>query len=264
MTCPNCGSALVELARFCGGCGAPNQPVGKTAKSGNVFAKIIAIGLSLFILAALLGIGSLVYAGYRVKKKAQEISQIYKKKGLGKLFEPPEQSGAPLDKVEAWNESPASQTGLRVPLRVGLTIVSAIATSDGDYESIKRITSVTASDVRISVSSEIPSDERLDPHSKEFTKVVKHFSATRIVSREDLRTASLYMEIFQEKDPDRFPHSTAIGTSAEVLKHLKDGQSVKIGYAKPDLLGPATTDWTVHRVEPHPVPVAVLMNDRRV
>jgi outer membrane protein OmpA-like peptidoglycan-associated protein len=93
---------------------------------------------------------------------------------------------------------------------------------------------------------------------------VKHFSATRTVSREDLRTAPVYRQVFQEKDPERFPGSTAIGTSTTILNRLKAGQQTSMGYAEPDLGGASLTSCSLDRKEAHPVPFSILLNNHRV
>jgi len=98
--CTKCGSALGDDVRFCLQCGtpvalpppaaqapAPRAPAGAQAagpapgaaptKSGNTALKIIVGLLAFFALVTLLGIGSCVYIGYRVRKRARELSQTY-------------------------------------------------------------------------------------------------------------------------------------------------------------------------------------------
>ena len=119
--------------------------------------------------------GSCVYIGYRAKKKADEIQQAYKANDLNKLAgalgvgnssgasgsstvsssataggDSGGASSAPLS-FPAWTPSPAgAESGTKVPLRPGLTVVTAIAQFGGDYESIKQIQQVSASAVRLS------------------------------------------------------------------------------------------------------------------
>jgi len=51
----------------------------------------------------------------------------------------------------AWAPSAAgAESGTKIPLRPGLTVVTAIAQFGGDYESIKQIQQVSASAVRLS------------------------------------------------------------------------------------------------------------------
>jgi len=241
-------------------------------KSRHSLLKIAAVAVCILVF---LWIGRRWFMGHGNHKTDQQAGPISRSpKLLGGAVEALKQSssnsessaGRPTTSggVEAWNETQAGQQPLRVPLRPGLMIVTAVATPDGDYESIKRIISVTDSEVRLTISSEIPSEERIDSHSQEFVKVVKHFSAVRTVRREDLRTARTYRQMFLADDPETFPGSTAIGTSAEVLHSLKQGIQTTLGYEMPDLGGPALDSWPLDRVEAHPVPFVVLVNNQRV
>ncbi|MGA9059242.1 MAG: zinc ribbon domain-containing protein [Terriglobia bacterium] len=99
--CTKCGSPIGDDVRFCLQCGTPVAPpptaaqgpapaapavVGAAgaapgaapAKSGSAAVKIIVGLLAFFALVTLLGIGSCVYVGYRVRKRARELSQTYR------------------------------------------------------------------------------------------------------------------------------------------------------------------------------------------
>ena len=99
--CTKCGSPVGDDLRFCLQCGtpvalppaaaqgpgpaapAPVQAAGAApgavpAKSGSAAVKIIVGLLAFFALVTLLGIGSCVYVGYRVRKRARELSQTYR------------------------------------------------------------------------------------------------------------------------------------------------------------------------------------------
>jgi outer membrane protein OmpA-like peptidoglycan-associated protein len=116
--------------------------------------------------------------------------------------------GAPL--VAA--EPPAG----KVPLCAGLTIVTAISQPDGDYESIKTIESVDTKEVRLKYSSESSPPWWSTPHPQ-LTQTTTH----RTVLTADLEGAHRYDQIFVEKVPETSPGTTAIGTSAAVLRELK-------------------------------------------
>ena len=98
--CTKCGSALGDDARFCLQCGTPvapppaaaqgpaaavpagvkaagTAPGAAPAKSGSAAVKIIVGLLAFFALVTILGIGSCFYVGYRVRKRARELSQTY-------------------------------------------------------------------------------------------------------------------------------------------------------------------------------------------
>lgn len=104
-----------------------------------------------------------------------------------------------------------------IPLCPGLTIVTAINEPEGDYESIKRIDSVTKAAVALQYSAEIPG-----------RGVINHVNVQRTILAADLKTATLYMTWFGTP-PRTIPGSTAIGTSAAVLRALKTRSAAELG-----------------------------------
>ena len=161
-----------------------------------------------------------------------------------------------------------------IPLCPGLTIVTAVSQPDGDYESIKTIEGVTGQEVRLRYST-----ERLvsDMYSIEPPTLEKQ-TLYRTVRRADLETAPLYLQQFSRWIPETIPETTAIGTSAEVLRALKSKGQARLGFflpmAGPNKL-PASRDVRpnvydyamvadVTRVGTGPVPIPVLVNDTLV
>src|ERR1051326_2580406 len=90
----------------------------------------------------------------------------------------------------------------RVPLREGLTIVSAVHNANGDSEAISTITHVEASSVTVAVSSDEPAD----------TCPGRRSSGLRIVQRDDLERARAFRHEFAAcpSAPERQPGTTAI------------------------------------------------------
>ena len=70
----------------------------------------------------------------------------------------------------------------RVPLQAGVTIVTALADRQGDYESIKTISAVTADEVKLTYSADIPAA----PGGRGAARKV---STRRTVKRDDLRSS---------------------------------------------------------------------------
>lgn len=105
-----------------------------------------------------------------------------------------------------------------VPLCAGLTVVTAVA-SQGDYESIKTVESITDAAVRLKYSSQPNRPWWSAFHSKAPATVTTH----RTVLKEDLESARRYHQIFVQNNrtPETAPGATAIGTSAAVLRDLK-------------------------------------------
>jgi outer membrane protein OmpA-like peptidoglycan-associated protein len=160
-----------------------------------------------------------------------------------------------------------------IPLCQGLTIVTAVNQSDGDYESIKTIESVSDAGVRLKYSVERLVD---DMFSNDPPKLVKG-TVYRTIRREDLTSAKLYQQQFSGELPETIPETTAIGTSAAILKTLKSTGEAEMGifiaYSQPK----PSLDRNVHpnvydnqmvtriaRVGTQPVMMPVIVNDVRV
>lgn len=109
-----------------------------------------------------------------------------------------------------------------IPLCKGLTIVTAIDDPKGDYESIKRITNVTASALQLTVNGDRPTPLG-----------VRKINVSRTVLRTDLKTATFYLHIFDPGAPVSVPGSTAIGTSAAVLAALKTKGDAELSVIDP-------------------------------
>jgi hypothetical protein len=104
-----------------------------------------------------------------------------------------------------------------IPICQGLTIVTAIKGSGGDYESIKTIESVDAKEVRLKYSSETTDLDWLGSNPGQVKNTVMH----RVMLVPDLQTAKFYEQIYLEKSDETIPGTTAIGTSSAVLHALK-------------------------------------------
>jgi outer membrane protein OmpA-like peptidoglycan-associated protein len=157
-----------------------------------------------------------------------------------------------------------------IPLCPGLTIVTAIAQKDGDYESIKTIESISAQAVVLKYSSERMSSDIFSTAPPK----LEHTVVMRSVRNEDLAKAALYLQQYYDKLPETVPGTTAIGTSAAVLRALKSSGEAEIGVFYPFNGTPAASRSThpniydysvvakIRRVEPGDVMVPVLVNDR--
>jgi outer membrane protein OmpA-like peptidoglycan-associated protein len=163
-----------------------------------------------------------------------------------------------------------------IPLCPGLTIVTAISQPQGDYESIKRIGSVTADAVRIRYSSYMPdpcceySGHPLDPPWVPF---VVH----RTVRKADLESSTRYLQQFVSKGvPETVKGTTALGISTKSFRDLRDtGRTPLTIYMPFHPKFGIKDDGTplffgvdprmageLARVDPTPVAISVLVNDR--
>jgi len=162
-----------------------------------------------------------------------------------------------------------------VPLCAGLTIVTAITQPQGDYESIKRVESFGAEGLRIRYSSYRP-----DPKGDYDSTTVAPppwipFTVYRTVNRADLEHAEEYMQQFApEGVPEVVPGTTALGISKGLYRRLKAEGRIALTVYQPILTPlpvprqPGDLDYRfpgeISRVEPRPVSVPVLVNDRPV
>lgn len=187
----------------------------------------------------------------------------------------------------------------RIPLRAGLTIVTALNQPEtGDYESIKVITQAGDKEVRLRYSAEVmaPSASSDDnplaallggsggaQAGPKGDRSLRHVNTTRTISRQDLKTAHEYRHLFSENGPTVYPGSTAVGVSASVLDDLKTtgqtpmkaqagGIAGAMGHLLAGMLGGAASELreasllsgTLKRVESGTVPVRVILNDQPV
>jgi outer membrane protein OmpA-like peptidoglycan-associated protein len=110
-----------------------------------------------------------------------------------------------------------------IPLCPGLTVVTAVNGSAGDYESIKTVESVDAREVRLKYSSEVNDADWLGTSGQ-----VKNTILHRTILVSDLGSASSYEQVYLEKSAETIPGTTAIGTSREILHALKGGAEVEM------------------------------------
>lgn len=118
----------------------------------------------------------------------------------------------------------AAQSTTSIPLCPGLTIVTAVSQSDGDYESIKTIESVSDAAVRLKYSVERRVMDLLLGTVKQ-----EKFTLLRTIRRADLQSAILYEQQFSTELPEEIPETTAIGTSTAVLAALKTKGEARLG-----------------------------------
>jgi hypothetical protein len=239
----------------------PNQPA---SQGSSVVVKVL-VGFLVFILLIVLGVmGSCVYIGYRAKKKADEISQAYKSNNLDKLAGAlgvgssnsnsgssrgsPGSGGssstpsAPLS-FPVWTGSSAgADARTKVPLRQGLTVVTAVAQFGGDYESIKQVQQVNATSMRLSYRADnVPNPlEGLQKLTGgKAPKTSGSISGQRLIRNQDLQSAHDYMQWFSPNQPEVMPGTTAISVSREVLAELKDKGETQFSFRAGGLKGMA-------------------------
>ena len=270
--CSKCGAAVLTVAGTTpvSPAAPPPAPIAPSvsalpqqapSQGSSVLVKVLVAFLVFVLLVILAVTGSCVYIGYRAKKKADEIQQAYKTNDLNKLAgalgvgskrEGSSSSGAgssgsgsssaPLS-FPAWSPSPGgSESGSRVPVRPGLTVVTAIAQFGGDYESIKQIQQVNATGVSLSYRADNPRTP-LEGMQKltgdQAPKSAGSVHGERTVRAQDLQNAHDYMQWFGPSQPQVVPGSTAISVSREVLAELKSNGETQFSFRVGGLKGMA-------------------------
>ena len=107
----------------------------------------------------------------------------------------------------------------------GFTTVTAIASSDGDYESIKTVESADADAVRIRYSAEYQFSDWLSAGPPELRHALTH----RTIRRVDMESAPAYLQHFEDVIPELVPETTAISISREIFRKIKDEHSADFG-----------------------------------
>lgn len=109
-----------------------------------------------------------------------------------------------------------SEPAASIPWVPGLTITTAVAEPDGDYESRKQLESLGAAGWRLLYVADIK-----DADGQPTT-----MNSERLVHPEDLLNARAYRNYFESDVEEDYPGTTALGASELVLRELHDsGQS---------------------------------------
>lgn len=114
----------------------------------------------------------------------------------------------------------------RIPSCPGMTLVTAVNDATGDYESIKKIDSMSATEMRISYSAQ--KMDYGDMFSTEPPRL-RDFASKRVVRFEDVRTSRAYLQEFDPRIPEVVPGMTSLGTSSLVLDELKQQGEAEFG-----------------------------------
>lgn len=97
-----------------------------------------------------------------------------------------------------------------IPLIPGLTITTAIAEKDGDYESRKRLLARAGEGWRMTYSAVVPTKDG-EPKTN---------SSERFLHDSDLQSARSYRNFFESDVEEDYPGTTALGASTVVLADL--------------------------------------------
>jgi outer membrane protein OmpA-like peptidoglycan-associated protein len=237
--------------------------------------KPAAFGLALLALLVVVGLAAALYLGRQGKKAPEEarnnlVPQPAPAPGGTNQGAQPDSDGS-ASAFSEW-KPPADHSQPfadgKIPLVPELTVVTAIAQPlVGDYESIKRVEAVNPEGLRISFSSDLPNPKLLDPKTGKETPGpgTRRKGCVRTVLSQDMKNAREYRENFCVADQERYPGTTAISVSTQVLTELKTKGEASFKYQSTAYTtGPPDASCVLRRVEPMDLAVPVLVNDRRV
>jgi len=246
---------------------ASTQPVARAAppppppKSGNTFLKIVVVVLGFFALRAAIGIGSCIYIGYRVKRKAEQFTTDLKKE-MGQAQDTSGQKGTvtiqPCPAVDP-SQSQAFRTAAAsasIPLKPGLTLVDVYTNQQlkgRDVEVLKSVQAVDDNTVTIQAA-------RAEPGSK---------SSTRILCVADLLDARQYVTGFGTNMPEIISGTTMFTMSQAVFQDWKAAHPAELAYFQAQKSGgdryrvESNVKGELSRAEPDDVPYSVIVNGER-
>lgn len=237
--------------------------------------RIVVLGLALAGLLVVVGLGGAHYLGRLARRTSEKganpvIAQtepvpashpVDAKSSVGGSTSAYAEWKPPADSSQPFADG-------KIPLAPELVVVTAIAQPlVGDYESIKRIETVSRDDLRISFSSDLPNPKLPDvpaENAKPATST-KRTACVRTVLRQDIQKSREYRQNFCATKQERYPGTTAIGVSTELLAELKARGETSFKYQSTAFTsGPPDASCVLKRAEPADLGVPVLVNDRRV
>ncbi len=330
--CTKCGSPIEPGVKFCTKCGAsigvdaqpgtlsvpaqsvapvvaqqpasaapwqstpvvPAQPLAATTKSGCMPAVLVALGV--LVLIAVLGIGGLVYAGYKVKQKASSIaaklnsppSAPSRNTDSGKGKDDGQNSGEQIlnglanllqskqdtdrgDDVPTVSKRDAvvpctagempSQDGARIPLRKGTVVTTAWGIKKGDVELRNAVISVDSAGFTDTTSS----DEYINDNGDRAIAAAD----TNTVCSEDLRKATAFTTTTWHRLPQILHGLSRLRLSDKTFEEIHTTGHAHLAYEgfRPideERLAPEFDDGDLVWMEKQDVAYPLIVNDQRV
>jgi hypothetical protein len=279
--CTKCGKQLGEGVGFCTNCGtrveapanrAPAPPIsaiplspavvqpaaaptGPSAsppvaprKSGNLLLKIVVAVLGFFALGTVLVIGSCFYIGYRVKKKAEQVQEAYKKSDAGKVLGAIEQgqpgSTPDLGKILGALGQPGAASAGKFEARPPGVCPSGDRTGFDDYvkaaasASIPLVAGMTLTDIwspragqaDVEVLTTVNSVQSSTVEATGMRLVGDSEQSNRSLCIADLLNGREYETGFGREIPNTIPGATMFTLSKAVFDDLKAGRAAELTY----------------------------------
>ncbi|HEV2231896.1 MAG TPA: OmpA family protein [Terriglobia bacterium] len=259
-------------------------------KSGNLFLKIVVAILAFIAVISVLVIGSCFYIGYRIKKKAGQVQQAYKKGDVGKIIgalgqdksgssadlgkilgalgQAPAQGGSGAEETVQEQPCPAvdpsqsktfrdAAASASIPLVSGLTLSSVFTNKQiggRDIESLETVQGINNNTVTV----------------QGIQAVKNGLSGQRNLCIADLLSAHQYDTGFASYMPQTILGATMFSMSRATFEDLKAGRPALLDYFETQKVGEGRyRHWVEYgngqlsRVEPQDVPYSIIVNGER-
>jgi outer membrane protein OmpA-like peptidoglycan-associated protein len=314
--CTKCGQKLEAGSQFCTSCGAPvaataqpaapvsMQPSGAPswqpapALPPQAFAPVkkrsglalVLIFLGILGLIAVIGIGGVLYVGYKVKEKVTSVAKAVtnpapsagenKEPGksdngdlsamlgnLGSMLGKGDDEGDPVESISVHDPvtpcAPASfpsQTAAQIPLQEGTVITTAWGITNGDVETRNSILSTSPASFDMQDNDVKWKDEQGHDHHSP--------STTNSTCNDDLLSADAYVTVEGPNIPRILHGVTRVRLSSKSFDEMKSQGKTSIRYFHDfdvdQAIKPAYVGGLFTRVEPQDVPYPMIVNDQRL
>jgi len=300
--CAQCGQPLDSNSQFCTQCGAPPpRPTPITAqtlppvqtRSGWPFVLVL---LGILALVAAVGIGGVVYVGYRVKEKVTSVAKAVTDRAaspeaakdaklgqpeptpgnqdasallsnLGNLLGGGEDEGDPVESISSKDPlvpcraAPfPAQGAARIPLQPGTVITTAWGMLNGDVESRESVDSIDPASVTFT--------SKTDKYKDDNGRDQKPSSSTHTVCNADFAATNTYATV-TGLQPRIIHDLTRVRLSDKSFQEIRSSGKTYFIYwdvtvAGDDNLKPNREGGLLTRAEPQDVPYPMIVNDERV
>jgi outer membrane protein OmpA-like peptidoglycan-associated protein len=316
--CTKCGQKIEAGSQFCTSCGAPVAATAQAAApvsaqvpgvpswqpapvpSPQAFAPVkkrsrvalLLIFLGVLALIAVVGIGGVVYVGYKVKQKVTSVAKAVTHPGLPTSEN---KDGSPVqndatnasailgnlssmlgggsddgDQVESMSAkdpvTPCSgaaypaQTAARIPLQEGTLITSAWGLLRGDIETSFMVTGTSPVSLEMTDTDVKWTDDEGEKRSSSAAKA--------ITCNEDLQASDTYVTASGGNIPSTFHGVSRLRLSSKSFDEVKSQGKTSFRYLYFRDYGeaklPAYVGGSLARVEPQDVSYPMIVNDQRV
>ncbi len=321
--CTKCGQKIESGSQFCTSCGTPVAVAAQAAAPVNAQAPgapswqpapapspqafapvkkrsglaLLLIFLGVLALLAVIGIGGVVYVGYKVKEKVTSVAQSVAHPtpgpgenkaaspgannnddgnkdvsailgNLGSMLGGGDDDGDPVESISAKDPVipctaapfPAQGTA-RIPMQAATAVTTAWGMKNGDVETRMTVGSTDPTSVALIATADAFKDD--DGHEW------KSSSSSHTVCNEDFATSNTYVTVTGAKQPPVIHGLTRLRLSDKSFQEIKSTGKTNLIYfdtrdSSQDSVQPDHEGGLLTRVEAQDVPYPMIVNDQRV